>query len=44
MGSTGYAEKTIIFRGASMKNLKKKVHFRIKLKSKHLLVIQLAEA
>ena len=39
MGSTGYAEKTIIFRGASMKNLKKKVHFRIKLKSKHLLVI-----
>lgn len=24
MGSTGYAEKTIIFRGASMKNLKKK--------------------
>ena len=29
---TGYAEKTIIFRGASMKNLKKKVHFRIKLK------------
>ena len=23
MGSTGYAEKTIIFRGASMKNLKK---------------------
>ena len=25
MGSTGYAEKTIIFRGASMKNLKKKV-------------------
>lgn len=32
MGSTGYAEKTIIFRGASMKNLKKKVHFRIKLK------------
>mgnify|MGYP006868603139 CR=1 FL=1 len=35
MGSTGYAEKTIIFRGASMKNLKKKVHFRIKLKSKH---------
>lgn len=26
MGSTGYAEKTIIFRGASMKNLKKKVH------------------
>ena len=41
MGSTGYAEKTIIFRGASMKNLKKKVHFRIKLKSKHLLVIML---
>ena len=39
MGSAGYAEKTIIFRGASMKNLKKKVHFRIKLKSKHLLVI-----
>ena len=39
MGSTGYAEKTIIFRGASMKNLKKKVHFRIKLKSKHLLAI-----
>ena len=39
MGSTGYAEKTIIFRGASMKNLKKKVHFRINLKSKHLLVI-----
>ena len=39
MGSTDYAEKTIIFRGASMKNLKKKVHFRIKLKSKHLLVI-----
>ena len=39
MGSTGYAEKSIIFRGASMKNLKKKVHFRIKLKSKHLLVI-----
>ena len=36
MGSTGYAEKTIIFRGASMKNLKKKVHFRIKLKSKLL--------
>lgn len=32
-------QKTIIFRGASMKNLKKKVHFRIKLKSKHLLVI-----
>ena len=41
MGSTGYAEKTIIFRGASMKNLKKKVHFRIKLKSKHLLVLSL---
>ena len=33
MGSTGYAEKTIIFRGASMKNLKKKVQFRIKLKT-----------